>query len=177
MSSLTPSQINSYARNIIGFSDQDAINLLLITNAMGIPARPIAGFLADRYTGPINLFSAATLAVSVMIYSWIGVTTRTGMYVFSAFYGFAVGTNQGTFVASLTSLTKDPQKMGIRFGMVETLCSLATVAGAPTAGAIIDHNDGDYFWAQIWGGTVMAAAAVIFVACRISVTGWRLVRI
>ncbi|KAL7812223.1 major facilitator superfamily domain-containing protein [Trichoderma gracile] len=166
-----------YARNIIGFSDQDAINLLLITNAMGIPARPIAGYIADRHTGPINLFSAATVAVSVMIYSWIGVTTRTGMYVFSAFYGFAVGTNQGTFVASLTSLTKDPQKMGIRFGMVETLCSLATVAGAPTAGAIIDHSDGDFFWAQIWGGTVMAAAAVIFVACRISVTGWRLVKI
>ncbi|OTA06442.1 monocarboxylate transporter [Trichoderma parareesei] len=166
-----------YARNIIGFSDQDAINLLLITNAMGIPARPIAGYIADRHTGPINLFSAATVAVSVMIYAWIGVTTRTGMYVFSAVYGFAVGTNQGTFVASLTSLTKDPQKMGIRFGMVETLCSLATVAGAPTAGAIIDHNNGDFFWAQIWGGTVMAAAAVIFVACRISVTGWRLVKI
>lgn len=140
---------------------------------MGIPARPIVGFLADRYTGPINLFVTATFVVSIMLYSWIGVTTRTGMYVFSVVYGLSIGANQGTFVASLTSLTKDPQKMGIRFGMVETLCSLATVAGAPTAGAIIDHNNGDFFWAQIWGGTVMAAAAVIFVACRISVTGWR----
>ncbi|KAJ4856264.1 major facilitator superfamily domain-containing protein [Trichoderma breve] len=165
--------INSYARNVIGFSNVDSINLLIITNAMGIPARPIVGFLADRYTGPINLFVTATFVVSIMLYSWIGVTTRTGMYVFSVVYGLSIGANQGTFVASLTSLTKDPQKMGIRFGMVETLCSLATVAGAPTAGAIIDHNNGDFFWAQIWGGTVMAAAAVIFVACRISVTGWR----
>ncbi|KAL7949104.1 MFS general substrate transporter [Trichoderma barbatum] len=166
--------INSYARNIIGFSNVDSINLLLITNAMGIPARPIVGYIADKYTGPINLFVGATIAVSIVLYSWIGVTTRTGMYVFSVVYGLSIGANQGTFVSSLTSLTKDPQKMGIRFGMVETLCSLATVAGAPTAGAIIDHNGGDYFWAQIWGGTVMAAASVIFVACRISATGWRL---
>ncbi|KAL6793393.1 MFS general substrate transporter [Trichoderma sp. SZMC 28013] len=166
--------INSYARNVIGFSNVDSVNLLIITNAMGIPARPIVGFIADRYTGPINLFVTATFVVSIMLYSWIGVTTRTGMYVFSVVYGLSIGANQGTFVASLTSLTKDPQKMGIRFGMVETLCSLATVAGAPTAGAIIDHNNGNFFWAQIWGGTVMAAATVIFVACRISATGWRL---
>lgn len=141
---------------------------------MGIVTRPIVGFVADRYTGPINLFVVATIVVSVMLYSWIGVTTRTGMYVFSVIYGLSIGANQGTFVSSLTSLTKDPQKMGIRFGMIETLCSLAVVAGAPTAGAIIDHNHGDYFWAQIWGGTTMAAASVIFIACRISVTGWRL---
>ncbi|RFU71997.1 hypothetical protein TARUN_10266 [Trichoderma arundinaceum] len=166
--------INSYARNIIGFSNVDSITLLIITNAMGIPARPIVGYIADKYTGPINLFVGATIVVSIVLYSWIGVTTRTGMYVFSVVYGLAIGANQGTFVSSLTSLTKDPQKMGIRFGMVETLCSLAVVAGAPTAGAIIDHNHGDYFWAQIWGGTVMAAASVIFVACRISAAGWRL---
>ncbi|KAL7962435.1 MFS general substrate transporter [Trichoderma compactum] len=166
--------INSYARNVIGFSNVDSINLLIITNAMGIPARPIVGFIADRYTGPINIFVTATFVVSIMLYSWIGVTTRTGMYVFSVVYGLSVGANQGTFIVSLASLTKDPQKMGVRVGMVETLCSLATVAGAPTAGAIIDHNNGDFFWAQIWGGTVMAAAALIFVACRISATGWRL---
>ncbi|KAL6910961.1 major facilitator superfamily domain-containing protein [Trichoderma evansii] len=166
--------INSYARNIIGFSNSDSINLLIITNAMGIPMRPIVGYIADRWSGPINLFIAALTAVFAVIYSWTAVTTRTGMYVFSVVYGLSIGANQGLFVASLTSLTKDPQKMGVRFGMVETLSALATVAGAPTAGAIIDHDHGNYFWAQIWGGTVMAAATVIFVACRISVTGWKL---
>ncbi|PNP48314.1 hypothetical protein TGAMA5MH_00597 [Trichoderma gamsii] len=166
--------INSYARNIIGFSNSDSINLLIITNAMGIPMRPIAGYIADRWTGPINLFIAALAAVFAILYSWTAVTTRTGMYVFSVVYGLSIGANQGLFVASLTSLTKDPQKMGVRFGMVETLSALATVAGAPTAGAIIDHDHGNYFWAQIWGGSVMAAATVIFVSCRISVTGWKL---
>lgn len=141
---------------------------------MGIPMRPIAGFIADRWTGPINLFIVALTSVFAILYSWTAVTTRTGMYVFSVVYGLAIGANQGLFIASLTSLTKDPQKMGVRFGMVETLSALATVAGAPTAGAIIDRDHGNYFWAQIWGGTVMAAAAVIFISCRISVTGWKL---
>ncbi|KAK5993252.1 MFS-type transporter [Cladobotryum mycophilum] len=165
--------INSYARNIIGFSTIDSVNLLLITNAMGIPARPIVGYLADKYVGPVNIFIVATAVISGLLYSWIGVTTRTGMYIFSVFYGLSIGANQGTFVAGLASLNKDPRKMGIRFGMIESLSALATLAGAPTAGAIIDHTGGKYFWAQIWGGTVMAIAFVIFLACRMVSTGWK----
>ncbi|POR35042.1 Riboflavin transporter MCH5 [Tolypocladium paradoxum] len=166
-------QINSYARNIIGFSSIDSVTLLLIANAAGIPTRPVVGYLANNHFGPINVFVCATVFLSAIFYSWIGVTTRTGMYVFSAFFGVAVSANQGTFVASLASLTRDPSKMGIRFGMVETMCSFATLAGAPTAGAIIDRSGGEYLWAQVWGGTVVAAAALTFAASRVAATGWK----
>lgn len=74
---------------------------------------------------------------------------------------------------ALTSLTKDPKKMGIRFGMVETLCSFAALAGPPTAGAIIDRSGGEYMAAQIWGGSVMMAGAITLMASRISATGWK----
>lgn len=166
-------QINSYARNIIGFSSIDSVTLLLVTNALGIPTRPVVGYLANNYFGPINVFVCSTVFLSTMFYSWIGVTTRTGMYIFCAFFGVAVSANQGTFVASLASLTRDPRKMGIRFGMVETLCSFATLAGPPTAGAIIDRSGGEYQWAQVWAGTVVAAAALTFAASRIAATGWK----
>ncbi|KND93473.1 Riboflavin transporter MCH5 [Tolypocladium ophioglossoides CBS 100239] len=165
--------INSYARNIIGFSSIDSVTLLLITNALGIPTRPVVGYLANNHLGPINVFVCSTVFLSTMFYSWISVTTRTGMYIFCAFFGVAVSANQGTFVASLASLTRDPRKMGIRFGMVETLCSFATLAGPPTAGAIIDHSGGEYFWAQAWAGTVVAAAALTFAASRVAATGWK----
>ena len=111
--------------------------------------------------------------LSIMFYSWIGVTTKTGMYVFCVFFGVAVSASQGTFVASLASLTRDPTKMGIRFGMVETLCSFATLAGPPTAGAIIDRSGGEFLWAQAWAGTVAAAAALTFAASRVATTGWK----
>ncbi|KAK2589733.1 hypothetical protein QQS21_012590 [Conoideocrella luteorostrata] len=165
--------INSFARNIIGFSSLESVNLLLIANAVGIPIRPLVGYAANNYLGPINIFIMAIAFVGTMLYGWIGITTRTSMYIFSALFGAAVSTNQATFVPSLASLTQDPQKMGIRFGMVETLCSFATLAGPPTAGAILDRSGGEYFSAQIWGGSIMMAGALTIAAARVSATGWK----
>ncbi|OAQ63428.1 major facilitator superfamily transporter [Pochonia chlamydosporia 170] len=132
--------INSFARNIIGFSSLESVNLLLLSNAVGLPVRPMVGYLANNHFGPINVFVMATAFVGITLFAWIGITTRTSMYIFSAFVGIAISSNQGTFVPALASLTKDPKKMGIRFGMVETLCSFAALAGPPTAGAIIDRS-------------------------------------
>lgn len=108
-----------------------------------------------------------------MLFIWTAVKTRASMYAFSVFYGLATSANQATYVPSLASLTTDPQKMGIRFGMIETLCAFSALAGPPTAGAIIDREGGAFLGAQIWGGSVMLAAALILAATRVSVTGWR----
>lgn len=117
---------------------------------MSVPIRPVMGYLADRHIGPINLYAFQTLVLGCMIFAWTGVTTRTGMYVFSAFFGLANGAAQGVFGGSLASLTEDPRKMGTRYGMVCTLSGFAALAGPPTAGAIIDKSGGNYLWAQIW---------------------------
>lgn len=166
-------QINSFARNVIGFSTTDSVSLLLITNALGIPTRPVAGYLASNHFGPINTYSVATFFVGVGFFSWIGVTTRAGMYVFCVFWGIVIAANQGVFVGALASLTKDPRKMGTRFGMIETLSSFATVAGPPTAGALIDRAGGSHLSAQIWAGVFMTAGATIFMSSRIAATGWK----
>ncbi|KAJ6438608.1 major facilitator superfamily transporter [Purpureocillium lavendulum] len=165
--------INSFARNIIGFSTTDSVSLLLINNALGIPTRPFAGYLASSHFGPINTYTVATFFVGVGFFSWIGVTTRAGMYAFSVFFGIAISANQGVFVGALASLTKDPRKMGTRFGMIETLSSFATVAGPPTAGALIDRSGGSHRPAQIWAGVFMTAAASIFATSRIAAGGWK----
>ncbi|KAH6630875.1 major facilitator superfamily domain-containing protein [Chaetomium sp. MPI-SDFR-AT-0129] len=166
--------INAYARNVIHFSTTDSVQLLLITNGMGIPGRPVTGYLADRYFGPINLYAFQTLVMGCLIFAWTGVTTRTGMYVFAVFFGLAIGAAQGLYAGSLASLTKDPRKMGTRFGMVCTLVAFASLAGPPTAGAIIDKSGGRYLYAQAWAGSVIVLAAMVFAACRWAVTGWKL---
>jgi len=141
---------------------------------MSVPSRPITGYLADRYFGPINLYTFQTLVLGCMIFAWTGVTTRTGMYVFSAFFGLAVGAAQGLFAGSLASLTKDPRKMGTRFGMVCTIVAFASLAGPPTAGAIIDKSGGRYLWAQIWAGLVIVLASLVLAATRCAVAGPKL---
>lgn len=140
---------------------------------MGIPGRPVTGYLADRYFGPINLYAFQTLVMGCLIFAWTGVTTRTGMYVFAVFFGLAIGAAQGLYAGSLASLTKDPRKMGTRFGMVCTVVAFASLAGPPTAGAIIDKSGGRYLYAQAWAGSVIVLAAMVFVVSRLAVTGWK----
>lgn len=106
-----------------------------------------------------------------MVFAWMEVTTKTGMYVWSAFYGVAIGACQGVYVGALASLTKDPRKMGTRFGMVSTITAFAVLAGAPTAGAIIEQSGGSYRWAQVWGGTTLLASACSVAASRFVTTG------
>ncbi len=112
-----------------------------------------------------------TLLLGIVSFAWIGVKSRVGMYVFSVFFGLANGAAQGVFVGSLASLTKDPRKMGTRFGMVCTIVAFATLAGPPTAGAIIDRSGGEYLWAQVWAALVIVLGAVTLAAARCSATG------
>ncbi|KAL2017582.1 hypothetical protein VTK56DRAFT_1955 [Thermocarpiscus australiensis] len=166
--------INAYARNIIHFSTTDSVQLILITSGMSVPARPLVGWLADRYLGPINMYTFHTLLLGCLVFAWTGVSTRTGMYVFAVFFGLANGAAQGLFGGALASLTKDPRKFGTRFGMVCTVVAFATLAGPPTAGAIIDKSGGRYLWAQVWGGLVMVLGSLTLALCRCAVTGFRL---
>lgn len=161
-------KINAFSRQVIGFSATEAVSLLLVTNAAGIPLRPMVGYIADRHVGPINTFMVATFVLACMEFAWVGVKTRAGMYAFSVFLGMANGAAQGIVLGALASLTADPRKMGVRFGMVATLSGVATLAGPPIAGAIIDKTSGGYVWAQIWAGAVFLASSFIIAAARMS---------
>ena len=160
---------------MLGFSATQAVELLLIVNALGIPARPVVGWVADNTLGPITTLITGLCVLSFMFFSWTGATSTTGIYVWSCFFGLSAGGAQGVFGGALSSLTKDPRKMGTRFGMVSTSLGFAALAGPPTAGAIIDRSDGSYVGAQIWAGTAVAVAALTLGACRTAITGrkWR----
>ena len=147
---------------------------MLITNGMSVVARPYVGFMADRYLGPINTYGLHMFIFGSMLFAWLGVHSRTGLYVFAVFFGFATGAAQGVFGGSLASLTKDPRKMGTRFGMVCTLCAFSSLAGPPTAGAIIDRSHGEFTYALIWAALVIILASLITAGARIAVSGFRL---
>ncbi|MCJ1381633.1 hypothetical protein MMC17_004744 [Xylographa soralifera] len=159
--------INTFARKIIGFSDLESINLLLITNAVGIPVRPLLGLLADRHIGPINTLIPSALLLGLMLYLWVAVDSRGGLYVFAVFYGIATAATQGIFVGALASLTKDLSKTGTRFGMVCSILAFATAAGPPIAGALIQQDGGGFLTAQVWGGTVVVLGSGVLGLARI----------
>ncbi|MCJ1281871.1 hypothetical protein MMC26_001194 [Xylographa opegraphella] len=169
----TRPQINTFARDVIGFTDQESISLLLITNAIGIPIRPLLGLLADRHLGPINTLIPSALFLGLVLYLWAAVHTRAGLYVFAVFYGLATGATQGIFVGALASLTKDLSKAGTRFGMVCSILAFATVAGPPIAGALVQRDGGGFLTAQMWGGTVVVLGSGTLGLARGWETRWK----
>lgn len=159
--------INTFAtdRRIgVGLSDVEAVNLVVVISAVGIPVRPLLGWAADRHLGALPTLVVASAALGAVLFSWILVRTVGGLYAWSAVYGVATGATQGIFVGALASLTKEANKMGTRFGMVCSVLAFASLAGPPTAGALIQSDGGGFLRAQIWGGAATVAGAGLIAA-------------
>lgn len=168
-------QINTYAKNVVGFDSLTSIQLLLIVNAAGVPAKLIAGWVADRHLGPVNALVLALVVLCGIQCAWVAVADRVGMYLFAVFYGLTTGAAQCVFIGALASLTDDPTKMGARSGMVYLVAGVATMVGPPAAGAVIDGAGGGFLGAQIMGGVVLAVAALFMAAarCKTTASGWK----
>ncbi|KUI56642.1 Riboflavin transporter MCH5 [Cytospora mali] len=164
--------VQSYATEFLGFTDSTSVILAIVLSAVGIPARGFAGFAADFLIGPMNVYIISTVLLGIVTITWIAVSSSASMYAFVVCWGLANGCLQAAFGGSLAGLTKDPTKMGTRYGMVCTLLAIATLAGPPTAGAIIESSGGSYLPAQIWAAVVTLFGAMTVVVGRWWVTGW-----
>lgn len=163
--------IGSFGRNVIGISQQDSINLLLIINGVGLFGRLIPNYLSDRYFGPLNSIIPFVFCAALLLYCWAAVTSHAGLIAFAVVYGFFASGIQSLFPATLSSLTKDLRRVGVRIGMTFTVVSFATLTGPPLAGALVERNGGGYLYAQMFAGTTMMCGAVVLVLARLAETG------
>ena len=91
----------------------------------------------------------------------MGVSSQPGMYAFSSVLGFVNGASQGMFSGAIGGLVRDVTKLGTRLGMVYALCGVATLAGPPIMGAIVDASGGAYTWALLWSGLLLLVGGVL----------------
>jgi len=167
-------QIQVYASQKLGFDNISGVNLIIIINAAGMPARAPCGYLADRYLGPLNVLIPWVALCGIVVFCWAAVEDAADLYVFAVIYGVASAAAMGLFAGTVPSLTKDISKIGTRMGMVLTLISLGPLTGPSVAGALVAKTGGNYLAAQIWAGTSLLLAAVLLVAARLYTTGWHL---
>ncbi|RDW74130.1 hypothetical protein BP5796_07572 [Coleophoma crateriformis] len=163
--------INLYGTNIIGVSHSTSTNILLILNAVGVPGRVIPCLISDYYLGPINTVVPLACICSLLFFLWQTVHTYGGLIGFAIAFGFINTGVQVLATTSMSSLCRDVSKMGTRVGMALTILSFATLTGGPIAGALIDADHGNFLYAQIFGGVVIAVGTVVLVGARISQTG------
>lgn len=165
--------VGSFGRNILHTSQSTSINLLLTMNGVGVMSRIIPNFISDRWTGPLNLMIPFCVIAATVLYCWMAVTTVSGLWMFTVFYGIFAAGLQGLFPVVLTSLTKDPQKVGVRTGMGFAVAGTAILTGPPLAGALIGADGGKYFGLQAFAASSMLVGSVILAGCRWSKVGWK----
>ncbi|EGD86286.1 hypothetical protein H112_07217 [Trichophyton rubrum D6] len=166
--------VGSFGRNVIGLSQKDSINLILIINCCGIFGRLIPCYISDWKSGPINALIPCTVVAGATLFGWIGVKREPNLYAFSITYGFFAAGIQALFPSALTSLTTDLKKSGIRFGMTLSIVSFSSLTGSPIAGALIALRDGDFLYAQIFAGLSMFLSLAVLLLSRSKVVGWKL---
>ncbi|KAI9748721.1 MAG: hypothetical protein M4579_007139 [Chaenotheca gracillima] len=166
--------VGAFGRDIIGVSQSDSISLLLIMNGVGLIGRLIPNHMADRLCGPLNVIIPFAFIAGIVLYCWIAVSSRGGLIAFSVIYGLFAAGIQSLFPATLSSLTTDLRKAGVRMGMVFSIVAFACLTGPPLAGALIQQDDGGYLYAQIFAGTSLVVGGFVLTAARIAKSGLKL---
>ena len=164
--------LSAMARDKIGFSQAKSINLVLLLNGVGIPARIVANFIADTWTGPLNLMLFGSIGAFIVMYCMIKVHDTAGLYIWTVIYGIPGAAVQSLFPAVLGALTaKDLSKAGVRIGMVFTLVSFAVLSGPPICGALITAGNGSYLYAQVFTGSSILLGWGLMCGARFAATG------
>ncbi|KAJ0166602.1 Riboflavin transporter MCH5 [Colletotrichum tanaceti] len=156
----------SYSRDIVGLGYNPSLNLLLVLNGVGVPGRILPGYIADR-VGSINTLIPMSFISGLLMYCWVAVSSTSGLYTWTPFYGLAASAIQSLFPSALSQLTSDPRKQGTRMGMTFTIVSFAVLTGPPIAGAIISAEGGRYVGAQVYAGTCLLAGMCFWIAARV----------
>lgn len=169
--------IGSFSRDIIGVSETTSVDLLMVMNGVGFVGRLVPNLLADKSTGPLNLLIPFSGMTAVVAYCWSAVKDMSGLWTFAVFYGLFAAGIQSLFPATLSTLTTDLKKIGVRMGMVLSIVAVATLIGSPIAGALISTDDGEYRYAQMFMGSVIIAGTLVLIAARVTKAGVGLARV
>ncbi|TVY81309.1 Aspyridones efflux protein apdF [Lachnellula suecica] len=158
--------LGTYARNIIGMPYTSSINLLIVLNGVGVLGRIVPNYLADRYFGPLNSLIPVVFVTSILCFCWISVSSQGGLYAWAVIYGIVGAAIQSLFPATLSSLTTDLRKAGVRMGQVFTIVSFAVLTGPPIAGELIQRKGGEFEYAQIFAGLDLFVGFIFISAAR-----------
>jgi predicted MFS family arabinose efflux permease len=168
-----PAYITTYATSkSLG---EIAPHILAILNGASIFGRSLPGPVADRM-GRFNvMIVCSTVCTLSIICLWfrLGLSTA-GLIAFAITYGFFSGSAYSLTPVCVSQLCRS-EYYASRYGTAYGVVSLATLAGVPLSGTILNVGRGQNYDALIlFCGATYAASTVLFVVARIVSKGWGL---
>ena len=146
----------------------------VITSTPKAPPRPLPPPIGDK--APIFLiailygFFAAGLQGlnNAVIVSFV---KSAGLRAVARTNGQDVARSGGIDRSKGTTNANDKDAMGMAF--VYVLIALGCLTGAPLGGRLVEVNDGEYLYAQIFAGGTVLVGAVLLIAAGVARGGWR----
>lgn len=184
--------IGSFATQVLGQDEKISINLLLYMNGIGFLGRMVPALLADRFFGPLNTMLPFSLVSSILLFAWTGIHSVSTLWVFATIFGLSAAGIQSLFPATLSSLTTDMKKVGIRVGMTFSIVAFAALSGPPLAGGLIQKGvkdgvgkvqgdgldpTGAFRYAQCFAGGSMMLGFILLCSARVMKVGFEVKRV
>jgi UMF1 family MFS transporter len=127
----------------LGFSDQDLVTALMITNFVGFPATLLYGYLAHRFGKKRSIYVGLVVYI-IVVCSAIFLTNVRQFYLMSITIGMVQGGVQGISRSLYASLIP-PEHSGEFFGFYNMVTKFAHVLGPVLIGVVIIFNDDPKF--------------------------------
>lgn len=165
--------VASYARDELGMPYTESLNLVIILNGVGLPARVLPGFIADRFIGVLNVQAIALVFNVIMLWTWLSVNSIAGYYVWVVFYGLGAGAFQSLFPSVIGAYSPDITKTGTRLGMAFSVIGFSALVGGPISGALLQVGNGNYTVPICWAASSMMVGTALCVSARCIKNGWK----
>lgn len=144
--------------------------LLPILNAASVPGRIVPNFIAD-YAGPLNILTPCAAITGILALGWIGVNSLPAVLVFVILYGFFSGGFVSMPPVAITTLTKDPKRLGTRMGQCFFFSAFGLMCGTPVSGAIY-RATGAWIGVQLFSGLTIFMTGCLLWWARVASKGW-----
>jgi MFS family permease len=171
--------IPTFAQEKLGTSPSLALYMLVFSIAGSFFGRLLSGLLA-HYIGAIVTWILCTFSSGILALSWISIEKESSFIAFSVLWGFFSAALVTVPSAAFANITPDLSRLGTRLGMSWSVSSIASLIGAPIAGALLKTKDGktDFIGVQIWSGVcLMVGTCWLLVLWIVTVKtqkkGWR----
>ncbi|KAL6708783.1 hypothetical protein ACN47E_002479 [Coniothyrium glycines] len=166
--------IATFARDELDMPYTTSLNLVIILNGVGLPARILPGYIADRFIGVLNVFAIALVANIIILWSWLSVKSITTYYVWTVSYGLAAAAFQSLFPTTIAAYSTDISKTGTRLGMAFGVIGLSALVGGPISGALLQAAHGDYTVPIAWASASTVLGTALCITARCIKFGWKI---
>ncbi|KIJ44243.1 hypothetical protein M422DRAFT_60074 [Sphaerobolus stellatus SS14] len=143
-----------------GIDDSLAFYLVAIANASSAVGRIGCG-LASRHIGPVNVMTPMTAVAGILTMAWPYARSTGSIATIAVLYGMSSGAFVGLLALPIVSMGQIGD-VGRRQGMLFSILAVGAIIGPPISG-IIQTATGGYVAVGFYaGGSIMAAAVLLF---------------